>query len=75
MRIKICYQNIIQVFAQVIHAFIKYLQSFMTYFQVLTAQILETGGVFLDIYKTFDRVWHNGLIFKIKQKGVSGNSF
>ena len=34
---------------------------------------LETHGVFLDISKAFDRVWHDGLIFKLKQNGVSGN--
>ena len=34
---------------------------------------LETHGVFLDILKTFHRVWHNGLLFKLKQNGVSWN--
>ena len=34
---------------------------------------LETRGVFLDISKFFDRVWHDGLLFKLKQNGVSGN--
>ena len=33
---------------------------------------LETRGVFLDISKFFDRVWHDGLLFKLKQNGVSG---
>ena len=33
----------------------------------------EVRGVFLDISKAFDKVWHNGLIYKLKQKGVSCN--
>ena len=36
---------------------------------------LETRGVFLGISKAFDRVWHDGLLFKLKQNGVSGNLF
>ena len=34
---------------------------------------LEVRAVFLDISKAFDKVWHDGLIFKLKQNGVSGN--
>ena len=34
---------------------------------------LETRGVFLDISKAFDRVWHDGLLFKFKQNSVGGN--
>ena len=34
---------------------------------------LETRGVFLDISKAFDRAWHDGLLFKLKQNDVSGN--
>ena len=33
----------------------------------------EVTGVFLDIWKAFDKVCHNGLIYKLKQNGVSGD--
>ena len=33
----------------------------------------ETRAVFLDISKAFDKVWHEGLIYKLKCNGVSGN--
>ena len=33
----------------------------------------EVGGVFLDISKAFGKVWHESLIFKFKQNGISGN--
>ena len=33
----------------------------------------EVRGVFLDISKAFDKVWHDGLIFKLKCNGVGGN--
>jgi purine nucleoside phosphorylase len=33
----------------------------------------EVRVVFCDISKAFDRVWHKGLIPKLKQSGISGN--
>ena len=33
----------------------------------------DVRSVFLDISKAFDKVWHNGLIFKLKQNEISGN--
>ena len=33
----------------------------------------EVRGVFLDISKAFDKVWHDGIIFKLTQTGISGN--
>ena len=36
---------------------------------------LETRGLFLDISKAFDRVWHKGLLFKLKRNGIEGQLF
>ena len=33
---------------------------------------LEVRGIFLDILKAFDRVWHGGLLFKLSELGISG---
>ena len=40
------------------------------------AQALNTGdkirAVFLNFSKAFDKVWHSGLIYKLKAIGISG---
>ena len=33
----------------------------------------EIRGVFLDISKAFDTVWHDGLMFKLQENGISGS--
>ena len=33
----------------------------------------EVRGVFLDISKAFEKVWHDRLIYKLKQNGVAGD--
>ena len=33
---------------------------------------LEVRAVFLEMFKAFDKVWHDGLIFKLKQNDISG---
>ena len=34
---------------------------------------LEVRSVFLDISKAFDKVWHDDIIYKLTQNGISGN--
>ena len=34
---------------------------------------LEVKGVFYDIFKAFDKVWHEALIYELKQNGIKGN--
>ena len=34
---------------------------------------LDVRAVLLDISKSFDKAWHQGLLYKLKQNGISGN--
>ena len=36
-------------------------------------QGLEVRGIFLDISKDSGNIWHGGLIFKLRQNGVTGD--
>ena len=45
----------------------------MWYYLTLPYHTFEVRAVFLDIAKAFDKVLHEGLIFKLKQNGISGN--
>ena len=76
LRRETCYQSISLVFVLVILVFTSCLQLHMTFFLVCFdfSPFLETHGLFLKLNKSFRvSVWHDGLLFKLKQNGVCGN--
>ena len=36
---------------------------------------LEVRSAFLNISKAFDKVWHEGLLYKLKSMGISGKLY
>ena len=36
---------------------------------------LEVRSVFVDISKAFEKVWHEGLLFKLRSMGISGELY
>ena len=39
----------------------------------LTYNDYEVRDIFLDISKVFEKIWQDGLIFKLEENGISGN--
>ena len=33
----------------------------------------KVRGLFLEIYKAFDKVWHSHVPYKLRQNGITGN--
>ena len=66
------YQSINVVFGSMIHMKNNYYQLFITYIKAFYAYLsLETRGALLDMSKAFDKIWYQGLIFKLKSTEIS----
>ena len=55
-----------------ISASINYYLVLMRYI-VLSIKVVEVRSVFLDISEAFDKVWHDGIIFKLTQNDILEN--
>ena len=56
------------VFFQLIHVLLNYFHEIQTVFD--ENPTVDIRKVFLDISKAFDKVWHDGIIFKLKSYGI-----
>ena len=61
------------VFAQETHALISFCQ-LLTIIHCFD-EGMETNATFLDLSKAFGKVWHKGLIYKLRQYAFTGNLF
>ena len=53
---------------------INFSQYCMKFINLLIVIHQKMSGIFLDLSKAFDRVWHDGLVYKINRIGITGNS-
>ena len=56
---------------EVILPLTSFFRSHMKYIN-LWMKVLKSTEYFSDISKAFDRVWHDGLLFKLQKNGISG---
>ena len=57
-------------------AYISLLPLHITFFSTFDANpSLEVCGIFLDLSKEFDRVWHDRFLYKRKSNGIGSNLF
>ena len=57
-------------------AYISLLLLRITFFSTFDANpSLEVCGIFLDLSKEFDRVWHDRFLYKRKSNGIGSNLF
>ena len=57
-----------------IHAQINYCLLLMTYIRLSMLSILEVRVVLLDMSNVFDKIWHEGLIYELRQVGIPGEA-
>ena len=64
-----------QVFSQVILAYINYINNARDLQSVWWKSVIRCQRGFLYLSKAFDRVWHDGLMYKLKSLGICGKYY